>query len=160
MLDTPIIVSDETVKENDWFYNKSGFVKINKAALKFGTTIESPIKIIAGLPKLPSIDFNGFEEQLEIIDVDALALKEVSNITIKGIEIDLSHNRKRFIEGFRAAQKLNEKKFSLEDISKAITLAYSGNYSIPEIINAISQPKVFDIEVKITDNKIKITKII
>lgn len=166
MLDTPIIVSDEIVKENDWFYNKSGFVKINKAALKFGTTIEYPIKIIAGLPKLPSIDFNGFEEQLEIVDVEKLAKYHYEMIYLMAKSDDVEpYVIRDFISGYEAAQKLNKKKFTLEDIKEAVNVGLSlstmtdepftsnifkvlKQSTIDGWVNSLSQPKVFDIEIE------------
>lgn len=205
LLDTPIIVSDEKFEKKDLIcfvdLENNFVVEVCKNIDNYNIDTK---KIIAGLPELPSIDFNGFEEQLGVIDVEKLALKEVPDIIIKGIDIDLSNTRKRFIEGFKAAQKLNEKKFSLADIEKAIELARvisdgkdkfeldcitgltevcTHNWctkSVEEIVQKLSQPKVFDIEVetekefngepkgemefferpKVENNKIKIIKVV
>ena len=184
MLDTPIIVSDEEIKEGSKyldelfqisiaFKNRAGFYKDSK-------------KIIAGLPELPSIDFNRFEEQLGIVDVEKLSIEHCKPDYDKfGGELEYVE-RQYWIRGFQAAQKLNEKKFSLEDIKRlqqAILCNHKDAIMDDEYgVNFLSQPKVFDIEVemeaksrerkysdnswvdsdyipKITNNRIKITKI-
>ena len=135
---------------------------------------------IAGLPKFPYIDFNGFEEQLGIVNVEKLAYEYYSTNEYYKVA-DAFH----WANGFKAAQKLNEKKFSLEDIKKAFkeglsytTTKHYHDYSEDLFINSLSQPKVFDIEVemeqytqnyhkdiwydrpKITNNSIKIIKVL
>lgn len=199
MLDTPIIVSDEKIEKgdlvsyknivnNEWeilqcqninseeiYFTDSEFDKLSYCTV---------FKIIAGLPELPKIDFNGFEEQLGIIDVKKLSEKFMDSLLIKNTSGEIKYG---FIKGFKAAQKLNEKKFSEESLRLAMRLFHDRKLkTIDDIIQYLSQPKVFDIEVemeecdthlndacdvrfpccktpfypKITDNLIKITKIL
>lgn len=181
LLDTPIIVSDEKIEEKDLicFVDLENNFVIEVCKNTDNYNIDTK-KVIAGLPKLPQIDFNGFEEQLGIVDVEKLAYEKFQD--------DGKHNNRDwqaigFIKGFKYAQKLNEKKFSFEDLRKAFEAGqldksnnwYSGDFN--QFIQSLSKPKVFDIEVemeqytqnyhkdiwydrpKTTDNKIKIIKI-
>lgn len=158
-------------------------------------------KIIAGIHGLPSIDFSALSEEdckkIGWVDVEKLAMKEC----VCGTG-DCSHV-KSYIRGFKAAQALNEKKFSGEDVRKAIEMAREiidgkevfelegilgltevcthncSVHSVDKIIQSLSQPKVFDVEVemeaykvngmsdeasswrpKITNNSIKVTKVL
>lgn len=197
LFDIPIIVSDEAVKIDEWcieVYNGQSLAPketprftdemgntwwLRQMNMNCQANYPECKKVIAGLPKFPSIDFNGFEEQLGIIDVNKLAKEKCKEID------DFGFSEKGFIEGFKTAQKLNEKKFSLEDIKKAFkeglsytTTKHYHDYSEDLFINSLSQPKVFDIEVemeqytqnyhkdiwydrpKITNNSIKIIKVL
>lgn len=176
----PILVSDEEYKKED----KQVFV-INGVVHR----------VIAGLPELPQIDFSALSPKehatIGYIDVVNLAIKNGCDIK------DISGYS--FIKGFKTAQSFNEKKFTKEDLKKAIEMAREKEYSWgqptgnhehgeDDIIEFLSQPKVFDVEVeieelfleedslnythekndisgskwfpKITDNKIKILKVL
>lgn len=137
---------------------------------------------------LPSIDYNGMEEQLGVVDVEKLAdeyCKESDRLSNPNDYIS-------YIEGFKKAQSLNDKKFSLEDIKKAIEFfkiyQLSTNRDVFDkdihiYLQSLEHPKVIPIEVemegiyrepeingnltftgkmqpKTTDNKIKITKVL
>lgn len=137
---------------------------------------------------LPSIDYNGLEEDLDIIDIEKLAKNhslDVSNVS-HGFGI-----KDGFIEGFKKSQSLNNKMFSQEDM-KEFGLWLGENFdkfknkSIDEIFNESpfnKKSNVFDIEVemeniggeavndimdykpyskipKILNNKIKIVKLL
>lgn len=162
LLDTPIIVSDEEIKEGNWCIDKSNCIYKQETDKVF-EIFTGARKIIAGIPELPSIDFNGFEEQLGIIDVEKLAIDEVDGTIENDIDNIYCNG---FIEGFKAAQKLNKNKFSLEDIKEAIHLTRNlrklnitlktnilelheyENKQVEEIISKLSQPKVFDVEIE------------
>ena len=205
LLATPIIVSNDAVKEGEWCIEvHNGPSLAPKTTPKFtdemGNTwwlrqmnmncqANDPEckKVIAGLPKLPSIDFNGFEEQLGIIDVNKLAKEKCKEID------DFGFSEKGFIEGFKAAQKLNDKKFGEKEVTEAVSkvlklwgtscINIMGEANIEflaEIEMALSKSKVFDIEIetekgfdeklkgemdfferpKITDNSVKILKVL
>ena len=134
MLDTPIIVSDEKIKEGDNFYiigghpikdgirtcywidhracwseknknwtsetcNKLYIDKKEDAGWGFVEDYRSQ-KIIAGLLKLPQIDFNGFEEQLGVIDNYCT---EVNKPKVFDIEVEMEDKggyRKDSMNGF------------------------------------------------------------
>ena len=159
MFDSPIIVSDEKIEVGNWCFDKINCLYKQETDKIFELFTGSK-KIIAGLPELPSIDFNGFEEQLGIVDIEKLALLKYPKHTFADNEYgdDLSPLcRMGFIEGFKAAQEPNEKKFSLEDVRKAFKegLSYSNkhyhDYSEDLFIQSLSQPKVFDIEIEMED---------
>lgn len=154
-------------------------------------------KIIAGIPELPSIDFSVLSEEdckkIRWVDVEKLA-RDFAGIkhnrplddeeryynSLECMKYDL------FKEGFKTAQSLNEKKFSEEDIRKAIEMAREiidgkevfeiegilgltevcthncSVHSVDKIIQSLSQPKVFDVIANLSDDNKSyiITKII
>lgn len=192
MTEPPIIVDlDAKIELNKKFYSKE-FNCID-TLLKGGVINEDLcFKIIAGLPKLPNIDFSSLSEEdckkIGYVDVEKLAnsyIKKLSNVPEHYI---LKYAKEDFIEGFKLAQQMNDKKYSEEDMKKAIEMATHINpsdtnrfYSSEEIIQSLIQPRVYDIEVemetktlmkpcdvysetvsyiKTTNNSIKITKIL
>ena len=155
LLDTPIIVSDEEIKNVKPYLGKWHLEKgiINKFP-DYLTDLSECKLIIAGLPNLPSIDFNGLEEKFSIIDVEKLAethaLSHVGKKTDEFIFIKIA-----FQYGFNAAQSLNDKKYSLEDMINAYRKGEQVRYSKigeavleKEFIQSLSQPKVFDVEIE------------
>lgn len=207
MLETPIIVSDETPEVEDIVFLGNSYNYISKVTNMIGGSLRDVVlekmpeqrkngtldyremsKIIAGLPSLPSINFNGFEEQLGIVDVEKLKQKVLNKYIGKlsksghsAEDIDRITDRDWFglWEGFKIAQQLNEKKFNLEDIKSAY---FNGGddkdgQEFDYFFNRLQQPKIYDIEVevinkagkghgliptnipKIINNQIKITKI-
>lgn len=216
LLDTPIIVSDEEIKEGDWYVrlqhiigkdtdlefnididifqrktssrNKELFISegwINgiKNGLQHNCNLIHCKKIIAGIEGLPSIDWNGLEEEFGWVDY---TLKEFEEERNKVYEETGSLTACTIVDrgislGFKKALSLNEKKFSLEDMFKCfqagIDYEKEGSILQPDAhgyIQSLQQPKVFDIEVgtfleggfhtiptikpKITNNSIKILK--
>lgn len=200
MLDTPIIVSDEKVKGGDfmclknqhpqgkirkcWYIHDNGDFQqlmtdnpddINRG---YGFCKQKEVfKIIAGIEGLPSIDWNGLEEEFGWIDVN------VRDITLEAFKqgITFSHHQfsddayNRFRTWFsqnKKVQSLNDKKFSLEDmlnLAEHITNGYEINtwenrdYKtnkhkdteeiLDEFIQSLQQPKVFDIKIQmLSDN--------
>lgn len=187
LLDTPIIVSDEEIKVNAWYFwdtNKNEAPSLcidsyNEDSIRDSDGFTNFYKCIAGIEGLPSIDWNGLEEEFGWVDVEKLFEK---------MNPQDGRCPKWVLDLFKKAQSLNDKKFSLDDIKRAIDLAqeeyydeggYQGlEYQPNYIINLIQQPKVFDIEIqtervrypkgedgwediykpKITNNSIKIIK--
>ena len=180
MLDTPIIVSDEEItklESGTSYYDGEG--NIRKWSTGNMYNIYSK-KIIAGIEGLPKIDWNGLEDKFGWVDVEKLSIEKFGN--------SLHHARTRsaFIKGFKKAQSLKEKKFSLEDMRVAWLDGWQQDQNerqelkqtgFIEFIRQLQQPKVFDIEVemkpiylsilkekvlgyrpKITDNSIKILR--
>lgn len=156
MLDTPIIVSDEEIKEGwkGWAYKVDVTGKIFKHFYTTNPWYKDARKIIAGIKGLPSIDWNGLEEEFGWVNVEKIAknynppfLQELSIVTQGKIE--------GFIKGFKKAQSINEKKFSLEDMFKCfqagIDYEKEGSILQPDAhgyIQSLQQPKVFDIIVE------------
>lgn len=157
LLNEPVIVSDELRKIGD-FYVGEGFGGLN--SFKWTESQEQHYpnqkgKIIAGFLMLPSINWNNLEDEFGYVDVDKLA--EHSSEIQEGT-YTLQHKityKHGYLDGFEAAQQI--KRFSLEDVFNSIGLAiglYSPTYASFEedwkekIIQSLSQPKVFSIEIE------------
>lgn len=161
MLDTPIIVSDEEIKDGDFCYdlfnNKiypaTKVVEHNKKQLDF------PIyKMITGLSILPSIDWNGLESEFGHVDVHKylkiiLGEEYFSRINKDGSQFAL------LTKTFKTAQQLNDKKFSENDLKKAMLIMYDEcakkrisdvfyDGIINNTIKELQQPKTFDIQIE------------
>lgn len=178
--DYNIIVSDEEIKDRDWFYNiKSQNIFYNDSD-KSVPKGETEFPLIAsdnpehgygdefgGWYPLPSIDYNGFEEELGIVENPIKSfgrfILQITNRVIKKnsklTPLDNKTGEELLDDLFNdwlKTQSFNDKKFSLEDIKKAIDIAfekgknrigfYESDYS--QIIQSLQQPKVFDIEVE------------
>lgn len=167
MLDTPIIVSDNTLlEENDFFVGYPNYNKIFQWNMGTGIHEGKSVyakKIIAGIEGLPRIDWNGLEEEFGWVDVEKLAEEQYpyQKTPVSNYAQDLNSDKKiGFIKGFKKAQSLNDKKFSLEDMKKAVFKVYKNGIRSPkegkqsfneilnEIIQSLQQPKVLDIEVE------------
>lgn len=179
MLENPVIVSDEEIKEGDCVLyqhpKQVGIVEpsIHKVInpnyslvqpayrVHFDTgwgVIEGCKKVIA---QSHQIDWNGLEPEFGYVDVEKLAYQvypvskdtrnNITNYDVMSIE------RSYWIKGFKKAQELNDKKFSLEDMEKAFEegCLYGGESEEKQkrhfdwfLDKYKSQPKVFDIEVE------------
>lgn len=157
MLDNPIIVSDEKIRDlrtvnGRWHIEKQSIINQFPDYL---TDLSECQLIIAGLPNLPSINWNGLEEEFGWIDVWKLAENRFSWMEYGNYQ---DHYIEGYIEGFKKAKELNEKKFSLEDMREAYnqgmknqTIALEGktydrNFEV--LTQSLQQPKVFDIEIE------------
>lgn len=178
----PIIVSDDKIKVGDNIYEIDQD-NINIAGEEYIANTTDK-KIIAGIPGLPSIDFNGLEDEVGYINLLKLA-SDFANLEL--MKNELSGNRYNlrtsFMEGFEAAQSLG-KEFTKEDMMcayyegtnigaafESICDGHDNMESIKEaeeyskdaekvFINFLNSPKTFDIEVEAINNKIKIIKIL
>jgi len=130
---------------------------------------ETPYIEIEGNKIDKPIDYNGID--FGIVDVDKLAIEKYPLVEgFKNIskDIDNEYRRDGFIEGFKASQQLNEKKFTAEEVEKAISMArlypYIKKGSVAydktpsEIIQSLSPPKTFEVEIEETPTNIKIIK--
>lgn len=198
MLETPIIVSDETPEVEDIVFLGNSYNYISKVINMIGGSLRDVVlekmpeqrkngtldyremsKIIAGISKLPSINFHNLSEEdwkrIGLIDVKKLAEKEtIKSKASAWIYNQLSESPSEdnefcaqtaedfWVDGFKAAQQLNEKKFSLEDMANlwqyivdgAKQLMLSGTTEVSSFENYIQllqQPKIFDIEVEMEE---------
>ncbi len=153
--DCSIIVSDEDIKKDDLCYD-SEHVNIYQALCDDFIKGGRDKKIIASTNpehNLPSIDYNGLEEKLGIIDVEKLAEDYSGSF----------YHQDSFKEGFNKAQELNDKKFSLEEMIEAIEYAHNSgrrlelnavenNFSLADykqkLIQSLQQPTPIEIEVE------------
>lgn len=190
-----LIVSDEELlNEKDFYlgypdYNHIFQWNMGNGIHKGKSTYAK--KIIAGLENLPTINYSALSdedcEKIGYINVENYSKLEFPpDFNVQGDELDY-YERMAFIKGFKKAQSLNDKKFSLEDMNKILSYLTSPNLTdeyrvvfARKHIQSLQQPKVFDVEVemertrypkdddgwediykpKITNNSIKITKVL
>lgn len=167
LLDNPIIVSDEEIKEGDLVLalDTNTIFKCNKheANKPIKEFKELYRKIIARIEGLPSVDWNGLEDEFGWVNVEKLA-KEWYESAQYSSSLIADHGS--YIQGFRKAQSLNEKKFSLEDVKDLVSQGWFNGigYIIKSeksfntfddywnyLSNQLQQPEVFDIEVEMEE---------
>lgn len=147
MLDIPVLVSDE--------FDERGR------------------KIIAGFFGKPKLDLSLIADEIGWVDVEKLA-KEYSGMrSAQSSSVDTSlHNARvaAFKEGFKAAQSLNEKKWTDDDmidfynfISSYPNRELKRGLTLPYYLEKFKQsrkPKEYQVECIQEGNTIKVTKII
>lgn len=118
---------------------------------------------------LPSIDFSQLSEEdcknIGWVDVEKLANEYfIKHNLLNKYDDNYTTKQKTlrdFIEGFKAAQDINEKKYSEDDLRKAIRMARfnedvgdSTQYcnSDDEIIQSLSQPKMWEIDAHLSED--------
>ena len=193
MLPNPILVSDEEIEKGDWFYYYShgkfnmymcegvvgkSLVVQNKESSCWSDYSK---KIIAGIDT--KLDLSAIAEKIGWVDVEKLAYQKFKMIPSfnNGLIVNSDTNyfeRKGWIDGFKAAQSLNEKKFSEKDLYNLLKLigqkgyyvecdgiVYANAFDGGDIIDvvkeyseAISKPKEYNVEVDMEDigNKDKV----
>ena len=175
MLDNPILVSDEEIKEGDWCLSTDEYFVIKMVNSAFSCDR----KIIAGLPDLPKLDLSLIAEEIGCVDVEKLAYNHLISIKDNTLNTSWEHYTKNiFIQGFKAAQSLNEKKYSEEDMYGLLKLigkkgyyveidgrvyanAFSGGIEVDVVdgfIQSLSKPKEYLIEVEMEQVDIEIEK--
>lgn len=189
MLPNPIVVSDEEPEIRDIVFLQNSYNYISKVTDKIGGSCRDIVlekmpesrdmgtldyremkKIIAGIPQLPSIDFRGLSDddckKIGWVDVEDFGGRWATLQATRSTDYWRAISN-AYSQGFKTAQSLNEKKFSLEDIEKALygnlnklngeRRQYIGFNTLKE---KLSQPKIFDVEVQVNQNSIKIIKIL
>lgn len=117
MLPQPILVSDEEVNPHNavWDFENNQVTVLRQS---YGLTNYK--KIVAGLPDLPKLDLSLIAKGIGWVDVEKLALKEYPKDLHRWAENQFDDfnesDRNTWINGFKAAQSLNEKKYSEEDM--------------------------------------------
>ena len=144
LLENPIIISDETPNKlyEGFYFIDSELFHTSKTMLQTGCK-----EVIA---QSHQIDWNGLEAEFGYVDTYKLFC-EVDGTCDRG-----QYEHLLFDSGFKKAQELNDKKFSLEEyeLSDLIRLSFLKHgrnswLSISrDVIEGLSQPKVFDIEVE------------
>jgi hypothetical protein len=163
-----ILVSDEEIKEGEPFYD----FQLNVVAWKTNTGIThlTDKKVLSQSPKLSK----EVADEIGWIDVEEMAnekYKYCNKDNLDKITEDEIHNYKNGVkQGFQKAQELNQKKYSEEDLVKAMDKAreeiknsvgnihYSFDYNT--IIQSLSQPQQYSVEAQEIDGVWTINKII
>ena len=168
MLSNPILVSDEKIKEGDFYFKYDRILQWVKETSVTYTHIHPsnyPKPIIAGLPELPKLDLSLIAEEIGWVDVYKLAYKYIQDEWSKDDDTLQFGIKVGFRQGFETAQSLNEKKYTLADVENAFN---SGRgYGNPDdiknfnsFIQSLSKPKEYLVEYIQEGNTIKVTKII
>ena len=184
MLSNPILVSDEKIKEGDFYFKYDRILQWVKETSVTYTHIHPsnyPKPIIAGLPDLPKLNLSLISEEIGWVDVEKMA-DEVYGDSMVG--------KGFWVEGFKAAQSLNEKKWTDDDmidfqnfissypnreLKRGLTLPYylekfkqsrkPKEYLVEVEMESVGtedflgQPIITDVP-KITNNTITVTKIL
>lgn len=178
MLPNPILVSDEKIVCGDMLLNKDNnycvFRSEYQSRLPEYNNDSQVRKIIAGIEGLPKLDLSDIAEKIGWVDVEKLAesaFKKRFNrepVLMGSAEAD-SFWLNTWIDGFKAAQSLNEKKFSEEELKDALFYALSiksetccttntKDSTVRSTIKSLSKPKEYNVEVEMEDigNKDKV----
>jgi len=133
MLPNPILVSDAPSMMGMKCYDTSDFTVFEKKYdCKFHEfTNERPVNewnykpIVAGLPDLPKLDLSLIAEEIGWVDVEKLAKEKFPDESTAGwIDSFSPRERRGFMEGFKASQYINEKKYSDEDLFNLLKMVH------------------------------------
>ena len=126
MLPQPILVSDEEVNPHNavWDFENNQVTVLRQS---YGLTNYK--KIVAGLPDLPKLDLSLIADEIGWVDVEKLAYQAAEKSFKRGINKWENKGIVKFfidtyIEGFKAAQSLNEKKYSEEDLFNLLKMVH------------------------------------
>lgn len=171
MLPKPILVSDEEIKEGDYFYYKHfgediiNVVKQTTDLININNPDRYFKKIIAGIPELPRLDLSLIPDELGYVDVVRLANIQFDEDTKKiPVPSQLWYDSQdaqfnSFIKGFNASPK----KYTEEDIidflgfySRTATLGFgstgeNNHLNAKQLVEAWEkqrQLKVYNVEVE------------
>lgn len=164
MLPQPILISDEKIKGGDilpyvmkW---ENGYEVFNLNNGIRESKLSRACKIIAGIEGLPNLDLSLIADEIGWVDVLKLTESFINNRPNRtSLEHDLLLGI-GFTEGFKAAQSLNEKKYSEEDIKYAMFQVFKNGCRSPKegregfgeiynrVIQPLSKPKEYLVEVQ------------
>lgn len=124
---------------------------------------ETPYIEIEGNKIDKPIDYNGID--FGVVDVEKLA-NAANGYKLYAKETKLPIFNEGFIEGFKASQQLNEKKFSEDEVilysGELISMYRKGNIKdaddVQKLIKTYSLPKTFEVEIEETPTNIKTIK--
>lgn len=162
----PIIAVKDEINVGDFITDKYKYWQWNDDSSLLGR-----LKVIAGLPNQPTIDYSALKDEdckkIGLDDVEKLWINYRDNRLSKMGNShlwDKSEAKENFIEGFKTAESLNDKKFSLQQVIDIMKKSYRIKYfSERYFINNLEQSlqtKVFEIEAIVQDNKVKILKVL
>lgn len=172
VLEQPIIVSNEEIRIDDsWIYicptsgvdfGDSGVPIVKNTALGadwFDRLHDKKnyFRVVAGIPKLPSIDYNDLEEKFGIVDMEKILSKDIDDNKLNNMTGKFEYMF-GFEKGFKASQSINGKEFNLsQEEMFQLLLDYVEYYkphneargvTIERFIKTLQQPKIFDIEIE------------
>ena len=181
MLEKPILISDEETSSGGWMFDKEQKFIHNPSR---NNVTDFDIRIIAGLPELPKTGLSIVADEIGWVDVEKLAIESIKKgwgqlfmrddkgnpygkfIGERPYPTKFWHDIDKWVEGFKAAQSLNEKKYTLSELELAVDMAREGirvtrisewetekefEYSSEQIIRHLSKPKEYNVEVEMED---------
>jgi hypothetical protein len=172
MLPNPIIVSDEKITEESYVYGGERGVFIALFTEEHPEHFTNCKKIVAaeGLPRItevPEIDVSLLTPNdlniIKWVDVDAYSTLFADQIKRFAPIDDAAwlNAKEHYAFGFRKSQYLNQNKFSIEDIEKAVRYGrdYRDSLLFEEdlavnfklFVQSISKPKVFGVELEMEE---------
>ena len=156
-----IIVTDAIIKEDELFLMGNEVIQ-NSSLLTDEWCKSKQPKVIA---EQNQIDFNGFEDIVGYIDVDKLAREKYLPYQEGKVDLNTGLKREGFKEGLNKAQELfyeffQTKEWSIEIAMKEVfTGIISGGLNPIGEIGSKGLVHHTELEPRLTNNKIKITKI-
>lgn len=160
MLPQPILVVNEKPNINEFAwdaYERKIFQAIIYKGVRWnGLTENRYFKAIAGLPDLPKLDLSLIADKIGWVDVEKLAKNYVES-DIKKNPL-YGHFFNTYMDGFKAAQSLNEKKYTKSDVIKAMEYALENQCPFQVelyqyFIDDLSKPKEYNVEVEMEINQ-------
>lgn len=167
--ENPIIVTDALIEENDFAYHKDGYVSkvygFNLDAIKLedGQRWTNDCKkVVAGLPDLPEISFNGFAGELGYDNLETRMIISAQQYALDKAEFgagvgSLTKMKMAWEDGFKTAQDVDGKLFTKEDMVNCFIEGFHYepkkemlDDAASKYVDSLIQPKVFDIEVEPT----------
>lgn len=173
MLDSPVIVSNEDVKEGDYGVIGTNIGKIiftNDESFEFeigpGVVIQySDYQslnnicklIVAGLKDYHTINWNGLEKEFGIVNIKSLANEKYKTLS-EDLDLPLFIEpswKGGFKKGFNTAESLNDKKYTFEDmVNFYLTCTSTPSYiskdaaksTVYQFIKELENPKIYSIE--------------
>ena len=128
MLPNPILVSDEEIKDGDFYFKYDRILQWVKETSVTYTRVHPsnyPKPIVAGIEGLPKLDLSLIAEEIGWVDVEKLAEEKFPDESTAGwVDSFSPRERRGFTEGFKAAQSLNEKKYSDEDLFNLLKMVH------------------------------------
>jgi hypothetical protein len=171
MTDPPIIINYQKVKPGDkffWYENHTNYgvetlIELHGDDGEIYECVNGGILNVNVIGKVIGesfqIDWNELESEFGYVDVRKLAIEEhkFNDENIEEISFRLG-----FEIGFQRAQKLNDKKFTLNDLRDAYregaTVSVDTSRHFEDLFRSFDQLQTFNIEIEVTRDRVKILK--
>jgi len=170
-----MILSDEEVTKGDNYIDDVNTIRVAFTDDRdYWLVREDYKKIIAGLPNQPTIDYSALsDEDCKVIGlINERYFTEIFYDLCKSSYPTMDNWAESIeYEKFKTSQSLNDKKWSDNDVKCAMYAIYDETLRkihqdincdkfIDNHIQLLSQPKVFEIEAIVQDNKVKILRVL
>lgn len=175
MLPQPILVSDEEIKEGDWYLcwetvdgKPTNFITskaTNTESVDMYSWASNYFKVLAGIEGLPKLDLSLIAEEIGWVDVEKLDMRFVLDgqdiytafLTDSASSAALGGFLRGCRHGFTTAQSLNEKKWTDDDMIDFHNFIFrhpNQNLKMGEYLEEFKRsrkPKVYNVELEMQD---------